>query len=312
MVCKIRPMKSSDVLREQAGVVSIGGWEGIGWLRAGFSTRSGGGSKVYGDGAVGEQNLGWTAEDDAEIVAENRRRFVGAVGGGDEFQLVTARQFHSRMVRVVERGGRVLSTPEGKAVLRGDGLMTRESGMLLGVQTADCVPVLIADTLTRAVAAFHAGWRGTLARIVERGVGRMQLEFGSQPNDLVAAIGPAIGPCCFGVGEEVRGQFESQFGYGSELFTEMLDSDPVREKDPMPFLTSLVPGNSNHWLQIHLDLWEANRRQLLDAGMKATAISVVGECSACTRLESGRRKYFSHRAEHGFTGRMLSVIGAAE
>jgi YfiH family protein len=194
-------------------------------------------------------------------------------------------------------------------VLRGDALMTRQRGLLLGIQTADCVPVLIADTKTRAVAAFHAGWRGTLARIVERGVGTMRLEFGSQPKNLIAAIGPAIGACCYSVGEEVRHEFESQFAYAPELFSEVYDSDPVRDKYPMLFLTARAPGHSNIGPQIHLDLHEANRRQLLDAGVKAKAITVVGECTACARLRDGRRKYFSHRAEHGFTGRMLSAIG---
>ena len=296
--------------RRVAGVVKIAAWKEFPWLRAGFSTRQGGGSVAYSAGEVGEQNLGWTAEDPAATVAENRRRFVGAVGGRSKPELVTVRQFHSGMVRVVERGG-LLSTAEGKAVLRGDGLMTRERGLLLGVQTADCVPVLIADTRTRVVAAFHAGWRGTLARIVERGVGTMRMEFGSRPKDLVAAIGPSIGRCCFEVGEEVRYEFGSQFGYAPELFSEVFDSDPVREKYPMLFLTARAPGHSNLGPQIHLDLWEANRRQLLDAGVKAKAISVVGECTACARLKNGRRKYFSHRAEHGFTGRMLSVIGVA-
>jgi hypothetical protein len=203
------------------------------------------------------------------------------------------------------------STADGRAVLRGDALMTRQRGLLLGIQTADCVPVLIADTKTRAVAAFHAGWRGTLARIVERGVGTMRLEFGSQPKNLIAAIGPAIGACCYSVGEEVRHEFESQFAYAPELFSEVYDSDPVRDKYPMLFLTARAPGHSNIGPQIHLDLHEANRRQLLDAGLRAKAITVVGECTACARLRDGRRKYFSHRAEHGFTGRMLSVVGVA-
>jgi YfiH family protein len=97
------------------------------------------------------------------------------------------------------------------AVLKGDGLMTGEPGVLLGIQTADCIPVLLADRKNRAVAAFHAGWRGTLARIVENGVGRMRLEFGSKPEHLIASIGPGIGQCCYAVGEEVQQQFESQF-----------------------------------------------------------------------------------------------------
>jgi YfiH family protein len=290
------------------GVVRVAAWEKFPWLQAGFSTRQGGGSRVYSFGEIGEQNLGWTAEDSAETVAENRRRFVAAVTGNSKQELVTMRQFHSGMVRMVS-DREALATPDGKAVLRGDGLMTREAGVLLGVQTADCVPVLIVDTRTRAVAAFHAGWRGTLARIVERGIGTMRLEFGSRPKDLVAAIGPAIRPCCFAVGEEVRFEFESQFAYAPELFTEVYDSDPVREKYPLLFMTARAPGHSNIGPQIHLDLQEANRRQLLDAGLSAKSISVAAECTSCARLKDGRRKYFSHRAESGFTGRMMSVVG---
>jgi len=277
------------------GILRIDAWDEFPWLRAGFSTREGGASTPYAAGGAGEQNLGWTAEDDPATVAENRRRFVEAVAGDIQPlpELVTIRQVHGSLISTVERGQAPLATPDGKAVLRGDGLMTGESGLLLGIQTADCVPVLLADTRTRAVAALHAGWRGTLARIVERGVGAMRLEFGSRPENLIAAIGPAIGPCCFAVGEEVHGEFEGQFAYAPNLFSEVDDAQSL----------------SHH---IHMDLWQANRRQLLDAGLRAEAITVVGECTACTRLQDGRRKYFSHRAEHGFTGRMISVVGVRE
>ena len=294
---------------QKPGVVTIEAWEKFPWLHAGFSTRQGGGSMAYGER---ELNLGWTPEDPPETVAENRRRFTRAVIGRSSMTLATIRQFHSGMVRTIEADHGPLATPEGKAVLRGDGLMTGVEGVLLGVQTADCVPVLVADTRTHAVAAFHAGWRGTLARIVERGIGAMQLRYGSRSKDLVAAIGPAIGPCCFAVGEEVRSEFESQFAYGYELFSEAYDSDAVRQKYPMLFMTARAPGHSNLGPQIHADLFEANRRQLLGAGLKDKKISVVGECTACTRLRNGKRKYFSHRSEHGFTGRMLSVTGAAK
>lgn len=268
-----------------AGVVRVAAWAGMPWLRAGFSTRQGGRTVAYSRGLGGEQNLGWTAEDDAAIVAANRRGYVAAVwGGAESAELVTMRQVHGAEVRLVERGGGPLATADGRAVLEGDGLMTREPGLMLGIQTADCVPVLVADTRTRAVAAFHAGWRGTLAGIVAEGVVAMQREFGSRKEDLVAAIGPSIGPCCFAVGGEVRAEFEREFGHARSMFSEARG-------------------------QLYMDLWEANRQQLREAGVSAEAISVVGECTACARTEDGRRRYFSHRAERGFTGRMMSTIG---
>jgi YfiH family protein len=303
--------------RKAPGIERVPGWDRFPWLRAGFSTRLNGASMTYNFGeGPGELNLGWTAADPPETVAENRARFVQAIAGrGAQMQLVTIRQTHTPIVRLIEPGHGPLVTPEGKAALRGDALMSSLPNLLLGVQTADCVPVLLADTRKRAVAAFHAGWRGTLARIVERGVGTMRLKYGSRPQDLIAAIGPSIRGCCYSVGEEVRFEFDSQFAYARELFTEVYDSDPVKEKYPLLFLTARAPGHSNIGPQIHLDLQEANRRQLLDAGLRKKNITVIAECTACTYLpgargqSTARRKYFSHRAEHGFTGRMLSVIG---
>jgi hypothetical protein len=295
----------------RAVVVRAEAWERYGWLRHGFSTRLGGVSDAYGPG---ELNVGWTATDDAAKVAENRRRLVRAVAGpGSSARLVTLRQVHSGVVRIVEPGdgaleGR-LETAEGRAVLRGDAMMTDVPGVMLGVQVADCVPVLVADVRRKAVAAFHAGWRGTLRRIVERGIGRMRLRYGSRPEDLIAVVGPAIGACCYSVGEEVRHEFESQFAYAAELFSEVYDSDPVKEKYPLLFLTARAPGHSNIGPQIHLNLWEANRRQLLDAGLSSKRIRVIGECTACTRVKGGGLKYYSHRGEHGFAGRMMGVIG---
>ncbi len=292
--------------RVKIEVVRARGWEKYSWLRHGFSTRAGGVSGIYGAGSL---NLGWTKEDGAANVVENRRLFLRAVAEGPA-SLVGVRQFHSGMIRVVEGGAEGLQTAEGRPMLRGDGLMTDVPGVMLGVGVADCVPVLVADVKRRAVAAFHAGWRGTLARIVERGIGRMRLRYGSRPEDLVAVVGPSIGGCCYSVGEEVRFEFESQFAYAPKLFSEVYDSDPVREKYPLLFLTARAPGHSNIGPQIHLDLWEANRRQLLDAGLRTGRITVVGECTACTRVR-GQLKYFSHRGESGFAGRMLGVVGVA-
>jgi polyphenol oxidase len=238
-------------------------------------------------------------------VAANRELFVGAVTEGkDILGLVTLRQIHSSLIRRVQ--AKDVQGFEMPAALKGDGLMTGEPGVLLGIQTADCIPVLLADRKQRAVAAFHAGWRGTLARIVENGVGRMRLEFGSRPEDLIASIGPGIGQCCYAVGEEVQQEFESQFAYASELIREVYDSDEVRNKYPMLFLTARAPGHSAIGPGMHLDLAEANRRQLLAAGVKETAIFMTGECTGCHT-----DRFFSHRVERGFTGRMMSVIGIA-
>ena len=306
----------SDKAAKRVEQVRAPGWLHCAWLRHGFSTRAGGVSTIYDSGGGnGSLNLGWTQQDDAANVAENRRRFMAEIAGGPA-QAVTLRQFHSAMLRIVEPEDldhpARLQTADGRAVLRGDGMMTDVPGVFLGIQTADCVPVLVADVRRRAVAAFHAGWRGTLARIVERGIGAMRLRYGSRPEDLIAVVGPSIGPCCYSVGEEVRFEFESQFAYARELFGEIFDSDPVRDKYPLLFLTARAPGHSNIGPQIHLNLWQANRRQLLDAGIPARHITVIGECTACAGLGTvAGRKYFSHRAESGFTGRMMAVIGVA-
>jgi hypothetical protein len=151
---------------------------------------------------------------------------------------------------------------------------------------------------------FHSGWRGTVKRIVEKGVGEMRHYFGSRPRDLKAAIGPGIHGCCYEVGEEVREQFESQFAYAAELFREEEQRDPVREKYPMLFLTARPPGHSVLPRKIFLDLVEANRRQLLSVGVPAKSIESSPLCTSCrTDL------LFSYRAERGKTGRMMGVAG---
>jgi polyphenol oxidase len=280
--------------------LAVPGWQRMPWLWHGFSTRKGGLSHAYcADDSPGELNLGFTAADDREAVAGNRRLLAEAITGDAATPLATLRQVHSNVVVVAGAADALRERPR-----KGDGVMTAEPGLLLAVQTADCIPVLVADRKRRVVAAFHAGWRGTVKRIVETGIGRMRIQFGSRPEDLVAAIGPGIGVCCYSVGEEVLSIFESQFSYARALFREVYDSDPVRTRYPMLFLTQRAPGHSPIGPSLHLDLVEANRRQLLDAGLKPRAISVVGGCTNCQR-----ELFFSHRASRGHAGRMMSVIG---
>jgi len=270
------------------------------WLVHGFSTRQGGVSEAYGGSAL---NLGVTAEDNREAVEENRRRFARAIGAGGgnrskgrTWPMAMMKQIHSPVIHTVRK-------PQSDH-LAGDGLVTQTRGLLLTVRVADCLPILLADRDRHAVGIFHAGWRGTLARIVEKGVGEMRRSFGSHPRDLVAAIGPGIHRCCYEVEDEFRERFAAQFDYAEALFEEVSDSDVLRLKYPMLFLNQRAPGHGLPPRKMHLDLVEANRRQLMDAGVPPENIDVIDLCTSCrTDL------LFSHRAERGVTGRMMGAIG---
>jgi polyphenol oxidase len=277
------------------------------WLVHGFSTRRGGFSRAY---RKGDLNLGFTKADAAAAVKRNRAAFLQQVEavnrkrsrgreGAIFWPIITARQVHSDIVHIVDS---VPSEP-----IAGDGLLTTTPGLLLAIQTADCFPVILVDIRRRAIGVFHAGWRGTAKRIVEKGVGEMLARFGSRVRDLRAAIGPGIQGCCFEVGEEVRTNFESQFDYASELFHEVKESDPVREKYPLLFLTARAPGHGELPTKIFLHLAEANRRQLLAAGVVAKNIEVSTLCTKCNN-----DLLFSYRAEKGKTGRQMAVVGIRE
>jgi YfiH family protein len=267
------------------------------WLVHGFSTRLGGSSRVYGGNAL---NLGFTRHDPRAAVEKNRTAFLKALEALDGERrprpLITLRQIHSDLIHCVR------ALPESP--LAGDGLVTDRPGLLLAVQTADCLPVVLIDSRRHAVGVFHAGWRGTVKRIVEKGVGEMRRWFGTSPRDVRAAIGPGIHGCCYQVGEEVRACFESQFAYAAELFHETKESDVIRDKYPLLFLTARAPGHSELPVGIFLDLVAANRRQLVDAGVPVRNIEASPLCTACRP-----DLLFSHRAERGITGRMMAVVG---
>ena len=285
-----RSVSALDVLRARC-------FADMPWLLHGFSTRPGGGSRCYGERTL---NLGLTAEDDQKVVLRNRELFAQALGAvnskGSPWPLVQTRQIHSAIVQRVEA--------VSHEALVGDGLITKTPERLLVVQTADCVPVLVVDSKQRVVGAFHAGWRGTAARIVEKGVGEMRRQFGSQPGDLRAAIGPCIRRCCYVVGPEVEAEFESQFSYARELFHEVFNSNSLHVRYPLLFLNQRAPGHGDPASEIHLDLVEANRRQLEDAGIARDQIEIMDGCTACDTT-----RFFSHRAEFGKTGRMMAAIG---
>ncbi|HET8547267.1 MAG TPA: peptidoglycan editing factor PgeF [Bryobacteraceae bacterium] len=156
-------------------------------------------------------------------------------------------------------------------VMVGDALVTRTPGRMVGVRTADCVPILLADPANRAVAAIHAGWRGTVQNIAGKTVERMRLEYGTNAADLLAVIGPSIGECCYEVGPEVAGQFD-------ELMANRVDSR-------------------------RLNLEEANRRQLIAAGLRNESIELGSVCTRC------HEEFHSWRRDREAAGRMVAAIG---
>jgi len=287
--------------RSKLNILRAQNLEKIPWLVHGFSTRAGGFSRAYGKADL---NLGFTKDDPRATVERNRAAFLAALEpargrqnkNAHDWKLITLRQIHSDIIHPVDA--------KSDVPLIGDGLVTAAPGLLLGIQTADCLPIILVDSKRRAVGVFHAGWRGTVKRIVEKGAGEMHRWFGTRPEDIKAAIGPGIGGCCYEVGEEVRTKFESQFSYAAKLFREVKDSDPVREKYPLLFLSARAPGHGELPPKIFLDLAEANRRQLLSVGVPAKSIETAPMCTTChTDL------LFSYRAEKGKTGRMMAAAG---
>jgi polyphenol oxidase len=226
---------------DKAGVLHWAPWQEAPWLVHGFSTR------LAGDFQRPEP-------------ADTPQRF-----GASDFELITLHQTHSEIVRAA------FAASEG---IEGDGLVTDQPQELLGVRTADCLPLLLLDRQNRAVAAVHAGWRGTAAGIAALAVERMQQDFNTQPNRLEALIGPCIGAEHYEVGLEVAEQFPP------EVILEI-------QGKPRPFL----------------DLAAANKLQLQDAGVPGRAIHCA---SLCTYT---REDWFYSYRRSADAGRMLAVIG---
>ncbi|HEY2462121.1 MAG TPA: peptidoglycan editing factor PgeF [Candidatus Acidoferrum sp.] len=291
-----RTAKSAGEFVERAAngvrVLQAAAFAEIPWLMHGFSMRDGGVSEIENERVL---NLGFTEWDSRENVLENRRRFLAAVAAGDG-ELVPLKQFHSDLIRQFD-----VAPAEP---VRGDASITNRAGLVLGIQTADCVPILLVDVKKRVVAGAHAGWRGTLRRIAAKAVGRMQMLFGSRPGDILAALGPAIGGCCYEVGTEVAADFTSQFADAADWFDELRTGD---EPNPLQWLNMMPPGHQPPPKNVWLDLRKANRAQLLGAGLSEGNIFVSDLCTAC---DVGR--LFSYRKEGAESGRLMGVIGIRE
>jgi YfiH family protein len=212
---------------------------------------------------------------DTELLGHSYEYAAGVLGISPERIYVT-NQVHGdgiQVLRTVPDGASVRGTVENDAVV------TDVTGVALTVLTADCVPILIADRSRRAVAAVHAGWRGTALTIGEKAVRALTNAFGSSPEDLAAAVGPSIGPCCYQVGPEVLNAMRSTFSWA--------DSYIEREEG----------GHG------HLDLQGINREALVDAGLRRDRVEIVSRCSACDES-----LFYSYRRDGDETGRMLSAI----
>ena len=238
----------------------------------GFSTRLGGISPL----PANDLNLSGFDQDSRENIAENRRRFLDVLGS--DFKLATAWQVHGDAIKRLETIDDVDTSDD-----RADALISRLTGVLAGVKTADCVPILLGDTSTGAFAAVHAGWRGTVLSIVKKAVNAMTTTYNVRPENIIAAIGPAAGCEKYEVGHDVMDAFADNFERSERYFT---------------------PRRDGHAL---VDLKAANRDQLLESGLKPGDIYVAPLCTI-ERTDL----FFSYRVEkekYGKTGRLLSVIG---
>jgi polyphenol oxidase len=239
-------------------------------VRHGFSTRRGGVST----GSYATLNVGGKWGDDPDSVAHNRRR-LAAAGGFDWQRLYTARQVHGTRVAVVVDG----TLPERVAESEADVVVSAVPGSVVGVYTADCVPILIADDDGR-VAAAHAGWRGTVKGIAHTAVEAL-VSIGARRENLRAAFGPSICARCFEVGEEVAVEFERVTP------SAVLRAPPTTTGTPKP----------------HVDLWAANLQFLVEAGLARDHVDAAPPCTMCEP-----ERFFSFRRDGIGIGQHLSFI----
>lgn len=237
------------------------------------TTRHGGVSQ----GNYGEININKYCGDSPEAIRENCRRLCDTLCV-EPSRLVLPHQVHGKVVRTITKDFFLLSEAERLEMLEGvDAVMTNVTNACLGVSTADCIPIIIYDAEHHAACAVHAGWRGTVQRIVQAGVEAMTAAYGSNPQKLCAVIGPGISLESFEVGDEVYEAF-ADAGF---------DMQRMARRFP-PLTTQRSPVTKQKY---HIDLWECNRQQLLDCGLSAEHIQVAGICTFqhCDDFFSARR-----------------------
>ena len=238
-------------------------------LKHGIFTRLGGKSLA----PFNSLNVGATVGDNLTSVHANRHKMAEVLGLRDE-DTRTTWQVHGADVIVV-----VDNDPQASPPPQADAIITQQAGIALSMRFADCVPLVFFDPVSRAIGLAHAGWRGTVAKVARTTIQTMEAAFGSKPPDIIVGIGPSIGPCCYEVGSDVIDEIETAFSASTDLVRQM-------------------NGGSS---RPHLDLWRCNEVALREAGVKH--IETAGMCTATMTDE-----FFSHRAEHGNTGRFGVII----
>lgn len=249
----------------------------------GFSTRSGGVS----EGIYSSLNLGMNRGDIKERVIENWRRFLASCGI-DKKEFVCGAQVHGNNVHIATSKDLRPAYGPGQ-LIEADGYVTNEKGIALAIFIADCVPVLLEDKENGVIGAIHCGWRPTVADILKNAVEKM-VSLGAKPDNICAAIGPAIDQCCFEVGSEVIEAVEQLLG--KETATRFYSK---KEK-----VADEVKKSEDKFM---LDLRGAVRERLLQLGIKTENIEIVGECTMCNP-----NKYWSHRYTKGERGSLATVI----
>ncbi|HHW44841.1 peptidoglycan editing factor PgeF [Desulfofundulus thermobenzoicus] len=246
-----------------------------GLVSHGFTTRHGGVS----DGVYASLNMAFHVGDHPARVLVNRSRACAALGM-DPAHLVAGQQVHGDRVAVVDRSHRGRGAVAGEDSLPAtDALVTGERLLPLSSYYADCVPIFLLDPVCRVVALAHAGWKGTCLSIGWKTVQTMSRVYGCRPRDCLAIIGPSIGPCCYEVDAPLVDSFQKNLPFWQQVF---------------------IPRGGGKW---RLDLWEANRLILLNAGLLPGNITLAGICTSCRQ-----DLFFSYRGSKGCTGRMASLI----
>lgn len=284
--------KSAKVVQNgEITYLAFPSYEKISHIRHGFSTRLGGVS----EGIFESMNLSYTRGDLPEAVDENFSRICRAMGMNVE-NLVLSDQIHDTMVEVVGKEHCQRDSLREKKLQGVDGMVTDEDEVILCTSYADCVPLFFVDKKTGAIGSSHSGWKGTVGKIGEKTVKKMQEVFGTNPQDLEVVIGPSICQNCYEVSEDVYEAFQGVFSVEKTAKAQHMEMKEIESMKEAVF-----EKKENHKYQ--LDLWMANKLILMEAGVPQSQISVACVCTCCNS-----ELLFSHRASKGQRGNLCGFL----